>query len=668
MAPEQLAGKEVTERSDIYALGLVLYELFTGTRVFDGKSLAELTRMHLDQEPVKPTALVPDLDPAIERVILRCLEKNPEARPQSPLSVAAALPGGDPLAAALAAGETPSPELVAAAGEQGELRPRVAVAALVFSVIGMLLAVALYMGMQLTHLVPLEKTPPALEDRSREILKEVGLEGPFGDEAVGLVADADYLKHVAATDSTLDRWSHLSSGRPPAMQFWYRGSPQALVSSSFSGLVSPSDPDIRVSGMAGVNLDMQGRLVELYAVPPQVEEVIQSESSPDWTELLVRAGLDETRLTPIEPKWTPPFFCDERAAWEGVYPDAPAIPIRVEAAAYQGRPVYFRVIHEWTRPERMERFQASAQQAAANQIGSFLIVATLVAAALLARRNLRLGRGDRLGAFRLAAYTLSANVIVWFLQAHHVVSFGGELVLFGRGAGSALLQSSFLWMMYIALEPYVRRRWPNALISWNRLLGGGFRDPLVGQHVLVGAVAGVAFTLVVFFCARLPGWMGQPLSEPDSLHLGMLLGVRQLAATILAQQVNAVALSLAFLLLLLLFRVLLRKEVLAGLVLSLILGTQMTLGGEMSFLVALPLFTLAWSIPVFVSIRFGLLALVSSTFTLALLVNHPLTLDFTHWTGSASAFILLVLAGMVFYGFRVSLGRQPLLRDDVLHG
>src|SRR5439155_10070585 len=108
MAPEQLTGKEVTARSDLFSLGLVLYELFTGKKAFAG--------IDRGTPPSKPSGHVSGLDPSVERVILRCLETDPAARPRSALAVAAALPGGDPLAAALAAGETPSPRLVAEAG------------------------------------------------------------------------------------------------------------------------------------------------------------------------------------------------------------------------------------------------------------------------------------------------------------------------------------------------------------------------------------------------------------------------------------------------------------------------------------------------------------------------------------------------------------------------
>src|SRR5580692_8415535 len=115
MSPEQLSGEAVTTRSDVYALGLVLYEVFTGKRAF-AESAAKLVA-HGDRTPSRPSSVVKDLDPIVEKVILRCLEAEPSARPATALAVAASLPGGDPLAAALAAGETPSPQLVAASGE-----------------------------------------------------------------------------------------------------------------------------------------------------------------------------------------------------------------------------------------------------------------------------------------------------------------------------------------------------------------------------------------------------------------------------------------------------------------------------------------------------------------------------------------------------------------------
>src|SRR3984957_5842590 len=104
MAPEQLAGKEVSTRSDIYALGLVLYEVFTGKRAFAEKSADKLGGVAAasgDRTPSRPSSVVKDLDPIVEKVILRCLEVEPGARPATALAVAAAMPGGDPLAAAL---------------------------------------------------------------------------------------------------------------------------------------------------------------------------------------------------------------------------------------------------------------------------------------------------------------------------------------------------------------------------------------------------------------------------------------------------------------------------------------------------------------------------------------------------------------------------------------
>ncbi len=93
LAPEQLSGGEVSVRTDLYALGLVLYELFTGRPAFEADSPTELTRLHREVAPAPPSRFVADLEPAIEKVILRCLAKDPRQRPASAEAVASALPG-----------------------------------------------------------------------------------------------------------------------------------------------------------------------------------------------------------------------------------------------------------------------------------------------------------------------------------------------------------------------------------------------------------------------------------------------------------------------------------------------------------------------------------------------------------------------------------------------
>src|SRR6201993_2197983 len=88
MAPEQLAGKEVTTKSDIFSLGLVMYEVLTGKRAFAANTLPELMKAREEGTVTNPSTLVKDLDPLVERVILRCLEKDSAKRPASALQVA----------------------------------------------------------------------------------------------------------------------------------------------------------------------------------------------------------------------------------------------------------------------------------------------------------------------------------------------------------------------------------------------------------------------------------------------------------------------------------------------------------------------------------------------------------------------------------------------------
>ena len=90
-SPEQLTGKEVDHRSDLYSLGVLLYRLATGRRPFAATELHELARQQVKQKPERPTEIVEELPLALEHVILALLEKEPDARPQSGEEVARAL-------------------------------------------------------------------------------------------------------------------------------------------------------------------------------------------------------------------------------------------------------------------------------------------------------------------------------------------------------------------------------------------------------------------------------------------------------------------------------------------------------------------------------------------------------------------------------------------------
>ncbi|HET7112047.1 MAG TPA: serine/threonine-protein kinase, partial [Pyrinomonadaceae bacterium] len=228
MSPEQLDGRTPTVRSDIYSLGLVLYELFTGKRAYEATTLGELIKLRRsDSTPTNPTAIVKDLDPVIERVIERCLQKDPAARPASALQVAAALPGGDPIAAALAAGETPSPEMVAAAPKAGALRPLVAIGSLaaVIACLVFLLAVSNYSRAERN--VPLEKPPEVLAERAREIISSLGYENRPVDHASGFTLDESFHRYLQTTGYA--QWKLAQTGQPLTIYFWYRQAPRYLI-------------------------------------------------------------------------------------------------------------------------------------------------------------------------------------------------------------------------------------------------------------------------------------------------------------------------------------------------------------------------------------------------------------------------------------------------------
>jgi serine/threonine-protein kinase len=667
MSPEQLAGRAATVKSDLYALGLVLYEIFTGKKAFEAATLAEWKRKHAQEPPTAPSSHLADVDPAVERVILRCLEKDPRQRPASALAVAAALPGGDPLAAALAAGETPSPELVAAAGETEGFQPRAAVAWLASALIGLVAVCALSDKVYMTGVVPLPNPPDALAAKAHELIQQFGYTAPALDSASQFFHDYDYLQYIEKHDKTSNRWEQLKSGNPSAIGFWYRESPRYLVAEKFLsvGFIQFTDPPQNASGMISEALDPSGRLGYFEAVPPQLDPAKGPAPPPDWPMLFKAAGLDSAQFKPADSEWTPPVWSDTRAAWTGVAPGRPDVPLRVEAAAYRGKPVYFRLIWPWERPERMQEYQMTAQEKASLAIALALFLALLMGAVLLARRNLRLGRGDRRGAFRLAVFVLVIVVLAWGIEAHHVPT-GYEFLLFMIITSAALFFAAFVWLLYIGLEPFVRRRWPNALISWNRVLAGQFRDPLVGSNVLMGVALGVAGACLLDTLQHFAeGWFGRLPPRPIMTSLDPLLGARGMIAQLLETFPIELGAALALFFLFVLLRLLLRKDWAAAAALVLIFTASHALFGQY-LLVDAVVNAVFWGITIFILMRFGLFCLMVLFTTDAVLLYFVNSIQLSHWYAASTFLGVLFVLALAVYGFRVSLAGRPIFSGAAL--
>jgi serine/threonine-protein kinase len=665
MSPEQLTGGELTTRSDLYSLGLVLYELFTGKRAFEASSLPELMRLRQsDTQPSAPSSHVKDLDPAVERVIFRCLERDPDKRPASALQVAAALPGGDPLAAALAAGETPSPEMVAAAPKEGALRPAVAVSLLatLFVITGIVCFMSKDVG--LYRMVPLDKSPEVLRDRASELVKRLGYSAP-ADSAYGMGVDREYLSHISDTDASPARWERLKTGQPAAIYFWYRQSPYTFDVWN-TGEVMENSPALTTPGMATVTLDTLGRLRSFRAAPPGVDGAASPSeaTATDWNALFVEAGLDPSRFRPSPSKWVPPHPYTARVAWEGAYTAQPETKIHVEAAAYGGRPVYFEIIDPWDRPPAAPEHLGSTRERALGILLLSVFFVAILGGTLLAWRNLRLGRGDRKGAFRLAAFIFAVFILGWVFSAHHVAT-EEEASNFVAEVRETLFVACVFWVIYLAFEPFVRRRWPGRIVSWSRLLAGNFRDPLVGRDILIGAVFGVGIILCQFHLSDLaPTWLGYPPREPwFDFPATKLLGLRSLAHGLMYQIYASILQPLILLLLLLLFYILLRSERLAALVLWALAALALSLTKEAP---AVPFAVLAAFMGVWVLYRYGLLAFVAATFFLHLNIFYPITSEFSAWYAGDFLPALVISLALAVYGFRVSLGGRSLFRGGLL--
>lgn len=230
-----------------------------------------------------------------------------------------------------------------------------------------------------------------------------------------------------------------------------------------------------------------------------------------------------------------------------------------------------------------------------------------------------------------------------------------------RGTGGVVLLSAILWLFYLALEPYVRRLRPSTLVSWTRLLNGGFGDAVVGRDVLIGAAWGALMSLFFAFMNRLPAWLGLPAEAPFLEFVPTLMGHRFTASYVLGILVDGVLLGLGGLLLYLILRFVLRRETLTVLAFVAIL-TAMLGGGQeplwLSFVTS-AVFVASYAT---VLLRFGLLAVCLGPFFTNCLMGFAYTTDIGQWYAGPTLTVLPLVGVLAVLAFRTAVGGSGLRR------
>jgi serine/threonine-protein kinase len=654
MAPEQLKGSEVTAKSDIYSLGLVLYEIFTGKRPFDAKNVRQLLAMQESTHLPSMTDSAGDIDPMVEKAIRRCLNPDPAKRPANALSVALALPGGDPLAAALAAGETPSPELVASSGQRQGMPRRYAVLCLAGLGICLAADVVLQSRMVAAFNSPMEYAPEVLASKARETAAAFGYPKKPVDSAVWMADIDGLLAHLNKLPKP-QKWDEWLTSEPPLLAV-YRQSPNLLLALPY-GDVDVTNPSPTTPGMVQVNLNTAGYLRKFAAIPPADAAPVASPVEPD---AVFRAiGLDRANFTEIAPAFVPAGAADELHAWKGPHPKIPNLDLTVEMAAWKGRLTTVHVVDNWKGDP-----PAGATQSVTSLVRGIIQLAMaasgVLAAILLARRNWRLGRIDRKGALRIGIARFLIGMVIWIGTVHAVPS-SAMITLAISSFAAWLAWGAALWLLYLALEPSVRAHWPHSLVTWNRLLAGQWKDAQVGSHILIGAAVGAA----VWTTAEVVDYFsGEGMGSSSGINAAA--GTRQWIAAHTATLGDGLILGLLCFFALTGLRYLVKKDWIAAMVAAILFTFSKSSDFTSSnWEVKTAIYLFLFGVLLMILLRYGLVTIVAATFFINSFDSVALGGDWKAWYAPAGLATVALLAGIAVYAFWRSLGSRDVFEEAV---
>ncbi|HLK18219.1 MAG TPA: hypothetical protein VKT81_04650, partial [Bryobacteraceae bacterium] len=551
-------------------------------------------------------------------------------------------------------------------GEGVGLAPRVAIPALACVVLGIAAFYVLGLRNSALEQVAPQYSPEVLAQKARDIIQRAGVRDAPADAAYEYYWNTSYLNYAQANEKPAPRWSEILKGRPMPLQFWYRESPYPLTGGTFHddlltpGITQPDDPPPILSGMISLKLDAEGHLLYFERIPDQrLEPDTEQHPAVDWNPLFGSAGLDPKLFQHAEPAWTWLATSDTRAAWTGVWPGTQR-SLRVEGAALRGQLVAFSLIGPWTPRDRMPRRTASGAQRGQVIILSAITIGVGVACWLLMRKNKKKGGGDDAGAMRLASWVGLSQMGLWFFRSHLTASIG-TFGMFLIAIATAVFYAFVARTLYLALEPHVRRRWPQTMMSWSAVLMGHFREPIVGRDILAGAT----LCVVVRIVSQLVTLMLPITDPPNTGSSSVLLGLRSTIAVFFTSVPHGIRDTLLFFFVLFILRVLLRNQWLASAGFALIFGVQNGLQSNHPVIDGIA-GCVVFGLVAALVLRFGLLALAVFIFADYVLGSIQATTNTSAWYFGNDLLLLAGVLTLAAWGFHTSLGGRRIWKADLL--
>jgi serine/threonine-protein kinase len=456
--------------------------------------------------------------------------------------------------------------------------------------------------------------------------------------------------------------AQLANGQPSLVSFRYRQSNQHLLFfEPAPDYIDEGDPPLRVPGDVFASLDLHGRLRHIEVVLPAESYGLSSAPPIEWNRLFALPGIDPLRFTPAAPRWIPPLTFDTRAAWTGTLAHSPSVPMRVEAAAWRGRPVYFRLTDDVQHGLALQAWYGPS----AGLSLIFVLAPWLVGAGamLVAWRNFKAGRTDMRGATRLGVVIFLCSLLSWVLSAHHVASREYLAAVF-RAISVVLTTGALGAVLYMAVEPFIRRRWPESLTSWTRLFGGRFRDSLVGGHVAIGIAVGIGLALWSMLKAVILLEQGL-VTRQDWRMLG---GPEWVMTAFVGDLVWwSVVKTLSVCVLMLFARLLLRRDW-AAFAAAALLTNIVTIVEGPRLLMQIAFEVPAAALAVWLLIRWGVLTMTIAFFIHEVAISTPLTTDFTAWNAGPTVALVTAVGVLAIWAFSAAMAGRPLFEDHLLEG